>query len=493
MTQIQEIALDDIKSFPGNRRIGGFDQEKLEQLAESIRDIGVQQPAIVRRAFDAPPSYELVAGERRWRASRLAGKDKLPCIVRELSDLEALKIQLIENLQRDDVHPLDEAHGFTQLLESKEYDVAVLADEIGRSRSYIYQRLKLTELIEPAQEALLSGEISTGLALQIARLTPELQQDALEWCVNGYGSEISVKDLSNYIANNLMLELDRAAFPKDDADLVPEAGPCSMCMKRTGRQPELFADMAKDRCMDGDCFHAKQDALVERRRSELEGEDYLEVASAYESDLPRSVVKSWEWQECPQKTEGARRVLIVGGPDRGRVTWGRKLSDVPRPAPAKEDLEIAAEQEAAEFEYHVNEAVWNRVCESVFTRIGEDPESLLYSEPILRILVESVVFRMWNERAIALINEYGWEREKITTRWGEQIEHPAATFRRNIESLDHSELVRHLVVCILNSQTGQPYADREDAALWRLSEMLGLAPHEIARQVRAEMTEEVSA
>ena len=110
LEQVQLIPLEGITPNPDNRRVGGFDPVKLQQLADSIKDVGVQQPIIVRKHL-GNGGYELVAGERRWRAAKLAGLSQIPAIVRELDDLQVLKIATIENLQREDVHPLDEADG----------------------------------------------------------------------------------------------------------------------------------------------------------------------------------------------------------------------------------------------------------------------------------------------------------------------------------------------------------------------------------------------
>ena len=123
MKEIQEIALERLYPSEGNRRIGGFDEQKLQQLADSIKAVGVQQPAVVRLGRKAAESvgravgvkveatelrYEIVAGERRWKAATLAGLATLPCVIRELDDVTVIKIQTIENLQREDIHPLDE-------------------------------------------------------------------------------------------------------------------------------------------------------------------------------------------------------------------------------------------------------------------------------------------------------------------------------------------------------------------------------------------------
>jgi len=325
--QVQEIRLDQIQPHPGNRTVGGFNQEKLEQLADSIRTVGVQQPAVIRQIED-DGKYELVAGERRWRAAKIAGLQTLPCVIRDLDDIEVLKIQTIENLQREDIHPLDEADGYQRLREKAGYDVELLAKDVGRSVSYIYQRLKLLELIPEARKEFVDGIIAAGHAILIARLQPKQQNEALEYCQRWNGETVSVRDLDQWIHSQILMELNKAAFKKDDSDLVTAAGSCVECPKRTGYTPALFPDISnKDLCTDPVCFNGKLDTLVEQRRQELKEkkEKFLEVCDSYGSDRPKGILEPWAWGECRKKDEGSVRCLVAAGHDRGRLTWGRKM------------------------------------------------------------------------------------------------------------------------------------------------------------------------
>jgi hypothetical protein len=131
------------------------------------------------------------------------------------------------------------------------------------------------------------------------------------------------------------MDLSAAAFKKDDAGLVPTAGPCTLCPKRSGFEPALFEDIgADDRCTDPGCYHAKLDALVVRRRVELAGQEYFEVAGAWDGHPPAKAkgdfrpLGEWEWKECRKKDEGAKRVLTVTGVGRGALTWGRVANPV---------------------------------------------------------------------------------------------------------------------------------------------------------------------
>ena len=198
--KIEMIQLDHIEPHQKNRRIGGFDQAKLEQLAESIKAVGVQQPAIVRiipLREGSTVQYQLVAGERRWMASKIAGNDSLPCVVRELDDITAMKIQYIENLQRDDIHPLDESDGYGQLIAHAGYTIEMLAADIGKSASYIYQRMKLSSLIDEVRKLFIANKITAGHAILIARLGPDQQKEIIKGGLLNYNSwEHSINELN---------------------------------------------------------------------------------------------------------------------------------------------------------------------------------------------------------------------------------------------------------------------------------------------------------
>ncbi len=387
-TTIAEIPLDQIQPHPDNRREGGFDQEKLQQLAESIRAVGVQQPAVVRM-ISAAPLYELVAGERRWRAARLAGLATLPCVVRQLDDVQALRIQIIENLQREDVHPLDEANGYQRLLDSSSYDVETIAQEVGRSASYVYQRLKLQDLIPEAREQLSKGVLTAGHAILIARLSPEQQQAALEEAIENYPSKhaVPVRELADWIQSTILMDLGKAAFKKDDAELVPAAGPCTTCQKRTGYQPALFADVCKrDSCTDPECFNGKLDALVARRKAELEGTEHLLVTDGYQREA--GILPQYDWEKAKQGDKGAVRVLVASGAGRGKLTWGKKVSREDRYHASPEERAYEARRRNEELR---KRAFRKRLLGDVMARVRADvTASRRIPTPLLRLIVAEI-------------------------------------------------------------------------------------------------------
>ena len=139
-----------------------FNNDDLEELASSIREKGVIQPLIVRARDDG--SYEIVAGERRWRASQIAQLHELPVIVRNFTDVEVLEIAIIENIQRSDLNPVEEAAGYRQLMTRFGYTQEQMAESLGKSRSHIANLLRLLNLPDPVVEMLRKGELTAGHA-----------------------------------------------------------------------------------------------------------------------------------------------------------------------------------------------------------------------------------------------------------------------------------------------------------------------------------------
>jgi ParB family chromosome partitioning protein len=154
------IAIDLIDPSPLQPR-GIFDEGKLDELAQSISANGVVQPLIVRPKEDR---FELIAGERRWRAAQRAGLTRVPAIVRDVSDDKVLELALIENIQREDLNPIEEARAYRNLIDTVGLTQEVVAERVGRDRSYVTNFLRLLRLSEDLQELVQSGRLSTGHA-----------------------------------------------------------------------------------------------------------------------------------------------------------------------------------------------------------------------------------------------------------------------------------------------------------------------------------------
>lgn len=158
-----KVPIESLRPNPRNPR-RRFDDAELSELSDSIRERGVLQPVLVRRTGDTPETYEIVAGERRWRAAQRAGQHDVPIVVLELSDREALEVAIVENIQRIDLNALEEAAGFAQLGADYGYSHAEIARVVGKSRSHIANTLRLLNLSDHVRQLLADGSISAGHA-----------------------------------------------------------------------------------------------------------------------------------------------------------------------------------------------------------------------------------------------------------------------------------------------------------------------------------------
>ncbi len=170
-----------------------FEEGKLEELTASIKENGVIQPVIVRQSGSL---YELVAGERRWRAARKAGLSRIPAIVQDLSDEKALELALVENIQRDELSAVEEAHAYRFLVEDFGLSHEDVARRVGRSRSAVANTLRLLKLPKPIQEMVVSGELSMGHARALLPLDKETQIEMARKIVKG---GLSVRDVERRV------------------------------------------------------------------------------------------------------------------------------------------------------------------------------------------------------------------------------------------------------------------------------------------------------
>lgn len=159
----QAIPIDRIRANPNQPR-RDFDERELDELASSIREKGVIQPLILRPHPVEPETWEIVAGERRWRAAQRAGVHALPAVIRELDDTEVLELAIIENIQRADLNPLEEALGYRQLMDRFGHTQERLGEALGKSRSHIANLLRLLTLPEPVLDLLREGKLTAGHA-----------------------------------------------------------------------------------------------------------------------------------------------------------------------------------------------------------------------------------------------------------------------------------------------------------------------------------------
>lgn len=269
---LRVVAVDAIVDSPFQHR---REYSGLEELAASIRVHGVLQPLVVRPSLAPPqpggPAFELVCGHRRVRAARLAGLAEVPVLVRMMDDTAVIEAQLIENVQRSDVSPLDESDAYFLLADKIGREVPEIARAVGRSEALVRRRLRLQTLVDDARSRLQSGDILLGHAELIAALPgQEQQKKALAYLtrntertdgpLEGYRSHehVPLAAFQSWVSEALLVRLEDASFDTADAELVPSAGACTSCPKRTGAQRALFPDaVGDDTCSDPPCFWLK--------------------------------------------------------------------------------------------------------------------------------------------------------------------------------------------------------------------------------------------
>lgn len=292
------IPLPLLRRSPTNPRTH-FDQGKIQQLAGSIRQHGLIQPLLVRPAWcvgwagGAAPGerdeswYEIVAGERRYRASLLAELTEVSCVVRSLSDVEALELQLIENLQRDDLDAIEEAEGLHRMLELRYptgapiHTVETVAERINCTQQHVWRRLKLRGIPDFAKAAVRQRELSVRVAELIARVPEEIREAAARDLMDGTPQNpggMTFRQADAHLREHYMTSTKKAAFDLTDAALLPGAGACTNC-------PHLAANaktegVRGDMCLNPSCFRRKEQAQHARWVAEQSSEAGAESSPA---------------------------------------------------------------------------------------------------------------------------------------------------------------------------------------------------------------------
>jgi ParB family chromosome partitioning protein len=245
---IQNIDLSMIACSPFNPR-KYRPEEDLEELKTSIVNFGIVQPVTLRVKGE---TYEIVCGERRYRASLKAGLSTIPAIVKNYSDGEAMEICILENLQRRDINPVEEALSFGKLMEVRGYSIDDLVKQFGKTDKYIRSRLQLRNLADEVAELLVKEEITLGIALELARFCPDIQKDVYRehLCADDSYSwkRLQTKDFRKMLEKGYSADLSNYGFDKSD---------CINC-KSNSSICDLFADGNCGLCQNMECMRYKQ-------------------------------------------------------------------------------------------------------------------------------------------------------------------------------------------------------------------------------------------
>jgi ParB family chromosome partitioning protein len=488
-TEYRNVPLANLNESASNPR-RTFDPAALNELAESIRTQGLLSPLLVRPK--GAQSYEIVAGARRYRAAQLAGLESVPVRIVELTDAQAIETSIVENLIRADVHPMEEATGFRALvnMEEPKYSIEQIAARTGKSPVFIAARLKLTELVPAVVDAFYRDEIGTGHALLLAKLQPAQQEEALTACyqesyANGNKSKrilLPVRRLQSWIEHNILLELASAPFSKDDAQLVPEAGACIDCPKRTGHNTLLFEGMAAqhDSCSDPKCYATKLDKFVQQTIAAKPKLVQISTAYGQQKDSSAAVPRNkyveirsekptnpkqrdWpEYKTCKFTTEA----IVTEGSEKGELRLVCANAECPihhaRKPKAAPDAAIKAEQEKRHREEAIAQATGLRVLSAIVESV---PVRLMKRD--LLFVVERLTATIDERRLAIVLRHHGINKAQTTN-----ADAPAKVLAAFLHKSDESTLGRILVelsiLQTLHSQNDSSKALREAAEFYKV-------------------------
>lgn len=332
-SELKVVKLSEITVSTTNPR-KTFDEKSMAELTESVKQHGILQPILVRTKVPAGKNsnpYELVCGERRYRAAKEAKLEEIPVNIRMLSDDEAFELQIIENLERKDVHPLEEADAFKRMLDSTRYSKEDIAAKMAKPEKYIAQRLKLNDLIPAIKKEFFDGNIGVGHAVELARIPEGQQGELFKDATERYGGWGTVRETKRRIERGLN-NLNKAPFDAEDKKLMPKCGSCVECPKRSGANRLLFSDIEEeDVCFDAGCYSSKVVAHMEKMINAIAVGDktllvgktsYYEVPE-YISNLCKSNSISilQEYNDFSTWDNGGKRknLMYLNGSDAGRV------------------------------------------------------------------------------------------------------------------------------------------------------------------------------
>ncbi|WP_129714645.1 ParB/RepB/Spo0J family partition protein [Pedobacter sp. SYP-B3415] len=356
---LQFVPLDQIRVNKLNPR-KTFDQDALAELTESVRKLGVIQ-ALTLRPYVLGSGYELICGERRYHAAIAAGLTEVPASIRDLSDQEAMEMMVTENLQRKDVHPLEEAEAFKFMIKSMNYSLTDIAAKIGKGNQFVARRLLLNDLTDDLKAKSKSEELPIGHAEVLARLQPDFQS---VWYEQKFGKEPgywergagTLSSLKQWVGTHATNDLSKATFDITEPGFAGVATPCTTCPKNSACMIVMFEDDKPATCTDPKCFSIKRDAQakIDLDRA-LADPDVQLINYAYnESSL------------CKQLKQDGHMFLNYQG-----CTWVDKPE---RDNVDREDFETDEEfnqaQKDAEAEYHEEVADFKKkISDGVVTRV----------------------------------------------------------------------------------------------------------------------------
>lgn len=309
-----------------NPRGDEFEDKEFEELKASIKEKGILVPILVRQrtllrndgkvtTVDDSTRFEVIAGNRRFRAAKQLALKEVPAKIVEMTDEEALEAQIIENLQRKDIHPIEEGLAYRVMRENKMTSKEI-AEKIGKSERYVRYRLNLTNLIESAQKAFRAGKINDSLAVLISDLAPSYQKEALKYCLDPF-DHVTAKDLKEWITRTVYEPLKNQPWLASK-ELMVAVGECKECPP--ARQ-SLFGDVKEGACTDLRCWTRKMNNYIKIKKEEWKnkGVDLVEISSSYGRPEKQGVISKSDYETVSKKCGHQTRGIVVEGRSVGEI------------------------------------------------------------------------------------------------------------------------------------------------------------------------------
>lgn len=461
--QFTELTLDVIEPSSSNPRRHRSETQDAELMA-SILTHGILTPLLVR-PLPEPGKYQIAAGHRRYEAAKHLSLATVPVQIRDMEDTEYTEILHVENLQREDVHPLDEAIGYKELLERGGYDVTTLAARIGKSETHVYQRLKLNDLIKECQKLFIEGVIGFGHAVILARLDRKQQKEILASHLFSYQNEpVLVRDLSDYVRRYLYLDLGNVPWPLDDPELVQAAGACAVCPKRTGSNPSLFTDMQHNTCTDRSCFEKKMLAQIQRLLDSHPGLlRFSDYPTNHKKDLTvltgATCRRLWGKED---RCESAEQAIFIDGNERGKIVSVCRNKECPKHGVHSRRSASGDKSDAMNRKKHRIEKTFRQ---KLFAEISNKVKSLP-GDKVSRIVVRAMWHRVASDSKRALLKAAGHEvpRESLE-QFGDRL----------IEKATPVELGKMMVCMSIAEELMVPtYQPGKAETMLKLAEVYGI-------------------
>lgn len=342
---VQELKVDDLVPTKDNPRQKP-DTDSIKSLAASIISLGVLQPLLARPHPTQAGKFDLRAGYRRLTAAKAAGIERVPVIVRDMDDAEAIEVTVTENLNREDLHPLDQGRAIATLLGAG-WPADRVADKLGRSMGWVLRRSHLTDLhprfvTMNTKAGHAFASVPVGVLEQLARL-PQAVQAGMAKEMNLTDSWLpnwaeTVGNCREYIDRNVTMTLSRAPWALGDSDLYPRAGSCNDCPKRSSCTPGLFDDIEAAKggggvtvqCLDVGCFNEKHRRTIKAKVAKLRADHPNLVlvtqskpqdAAAEATYFGRPVLSSYSVKRVAKDAKGAIPAVIANGKGAGSLTY----------------------------------------------------------------------------------------------------------------------------------------------------------------------------